>query len=121
MAQTITVTEAETYFSTEVLWTDEWEGATATLKEKALTNAENQLYRYYTNYDITDTENQIPANAIFEQALWLLRLDDSIRKAEQGVKQISVSGVTISLDRATSYIAPEVKRILGRRVYWSVL
>jgi hypothetical protein len=121
MAQTVNVTDADTYFSTEVLWTDEWDGADASLRDKALTNAENQLYRHYTEYDISDPDNQIVDIAIYEQALWLLRLDDSIRKAEQGVKTISVSGVTISLDRAASHIAPEVTRILGRRIGWSVL
>lgn len=121
MAQTVNVTDADSYFSTEVLFTDEWDGADVTTKEKALTNAENQLYRHYKSYDITDSTNQIPDKAVYEQALWLLRLDDSVRKAEQGVKQISVSGVTISLDRAASYIAPEATKILGRRIGWTTL
>lgn len=121
MAQTVNVTDADTYFSANVLWTDEWDAANATTKGKALTNAENQLYRYYNSYDIEDSTKWIPDNAVYEQALWLLRLDDSIRKAEQGVRQISVKGVTISVDRAASYIAPEVVRILGRRISWSVM
>lgn len=121
MAQTVTVADADAYFQTQVLWTDEWDSATATQKEKALTNAENQLYRYYRQYDIDDSTKWIPAIAVYEQALWLLRLDDSIRKAEQGVRQINVRGVTISLDRAASYIAPEVIRILGRRIGSTVI
>lgn len=121
MAQTVNVGSAEEYFGVNVLFTDEWDNASYTLKDKALTNAENQLYRFYTSYDITDTTKQIDKKAIYEQALWLLRLDDSIRKAEQGIRQISVSGVTIAIDRAPDYIAPEVRRIMGRRVGWSVL
>lgn len=121
MAQTVTVDDAESYFGEEVLFTAEWDNASYTLKDKALTNAENQLYRYYTNYVITDSLNQIDKKAVYEQALWLLRLDDSIRKAEQGVRQISVSGVTIAIDRAPDYIAPEVRKILGRRIGWTVL
>jgi len=121
MAQTVTVAEADTYFDTEVLWAEEWTQADATTKGKALTNAENQLYRHYTTYEITDSENQIGSKAIFEQALWLLRLDDTIRKAEQGVKSVSVSGINVTIDKAASYIAPEVVKILGRRSYWSVL
>lgn len=121
MAQTVNVDLAEEYFGTNVLFTDEWDSAEYSKKDKALNNAENQLYRYYSSYDITDTTKQIPATAIYEQALWLLRLDESIRKAEQGVRQISVSGVTIAIDRAPDYIAPEVRKILGRRLGWSVL
>jgi hypothetical protein len=119
MAINVSVDQAEEYFGTNVLFTDEWDSADYTKKEKALTNAENQLYRYYSAYNATD--KPVPNEAVFEQALWLLRLDDSIRKAEQGVRQISVSGVTIAIDRAPDYIAPEVRKILGRRVGWSVL
>lgn len=115
MAQTVTVAAADAYFAANVLWAGEWTAATADQKERALTQAEKQLYRHYRTYDIDDPARQIPAIAIYEQALWLLRLDDSIRKSEQGVWQISVSGVTISFDRAAQYIAPEVVRILGRR------
>jgi hypothetical protein len=121
MAVSVNVTDADAYFASDVLFTDEWDAADVTKKNKALTNAENQLYRYYTNYDIADSTKWIPAQAVYEQALWLLRLDDSIRKAEQGVRQISVSGVTIAIERAADYIAPEVRKILGRRMGWTVL
>jgi hypothetical protein len=121
MAQTVNVADADAYFNSEVLWAEEWTSADATTKEKALTNAENQLYRVYTSYTITDVEKQIDNKAIYEQALWMLRLDDSIRKAEQGVRQISLSGITVSIDRAPSYIAPEVVKILGRRTGRSAL
>ncbi len=121
MAQTVTVEDADTYFDTEVLWAEEWTQANATTKGKALTNAENQLYRHYTTYDITDEDEQIDSTAVYEQALWLLRLDDTIRKAEQGVKSVSVSGINVTIDKSASYIAPEVVKMLGRRSYWSVL
>jgi hypothetical protein len=121
MAQTVTQAEADAYFNANVVWSDEWDTATTTLKDKAITNAENQLYRTYKNYDITDATKQIDKKAIYEQALWLLRLDDTIRKAEQGAKQISISGIMISVDRVASYIAPEAIRIIGRRVGKSVL
>lgn len=119
MAVNVNVGQAEEYFGLNVLWTDEWDAATATQKEKALTNAENQLYRYYTGYNIT--EKPVPNEAVFEQALWLLRLDDSIRKAEQGVRSVSVKGISVLVDKAADYIAPEVRKMLGRRTGWMVL
>lgn len=115
----ISVGDADTYFNDNVLHATEWSEADDSTKQKALNNAENQLYRYYKSYDKVD--NPVDDIAVFEQALWLLRLDDSIRKAEQGVKQLSVNGITIAVDRAASYIAPEVTRILGRRIGWTVL
>lgn len=119
MAVNVNVGQAEEYFGMNVLWTDEWDAVSFTQKDKALTNAENQLYRYYTGYNPTD--KPVPNEAVFEQALWLLRLDDSIRKAEQGVRSVSVKGISISLDKAADYIAPEVRKMLGRRVGWTVL
>lgn len=116
MAITVNVDGAEDYFGSEVLWADEWSNADYTSKEKALTNAENQLYRFYRTYNVSDPNNQIDKKAVYEQALWLLRLDDTIRKAEQGVRSVSVSGISINLDKAATYIAPEAVRIIGRRV-----
>ena len=92
----------------------EWVGADQDRKQRALNNAGNQLYRIYRNsYDAT---KPLPDEAVYEQAIWLLRIDDSIRKAEQGVSSVSVSGISISVQKINLSVAPEVLSILGRRV-----
>jgi hypothetical protein len=130
MAQTVNVTEADAYFATEVLYTEEWDNADLTIKEKALTEAERRLYRHFAKwYDLTDPEKMMPAEAIFEQALWMLRLE-SARTAETGVTQVGVSGLSITYkSKGPDYIAPEARRVInedqglpvGGRLSWTVL
>lgn len=110
---------ANEYFSTEVLHTEEWDTATDLQKQKALKQAENQLYRFYTNFD--RETRPLPDYAIFEQALWLLRIDETIRRAEMGVTSITVSGIQISVSQKDNSIAPAVVSIVGRRIGRSVI
>lgn len=113
----INVTDADTYFNTYVLNNDEWTAATTDKKNRALQQAQAQLYSLYTTYSLTTTTGKplLPDNAVFEQSLWLLRIDDTIRRSEQGVRAISVNGIYIQLDKAFKIVAPEVINILGRR------
>lgn len=110
---------ANNYFSTEVLHTQEWDDATDEQRQRALKQAENQLYRIYKNYD--PVNKPLPDIAVFEQALWLLRIDENVRRAEQGVTSISISGINISLSRVNLSIAPAVFQIIGRRIGRSVI
>ena len=112
---TVTIANAESYFLNNVLHNSEWVDADAGQKQRALNNAGNQLYRFYkSSYD--KTAKPLPDEAVYEQALWLLRIDDSVRKAEQGVASISVGGISISAQKVNLSVAPEVLNILGRRV-----
>lgn len=106
----VTVEMAETYFQNEVLLNDAWVNADAGQKARALKNAENQLYRYYRSFD--KDENPIPDVAIFEQAYFLLLVDETIQKSALGVKQVSISGISISVDAPAYPISPEVKTIM---------
>lgn len=115
----VDVQTANQYFSTEVLYTQEWDDATDEQKQRALKQAQNQLYRIYKNYD--PVNKPLPDNAVFEQALWLLRIDDAIRRAELGVTSVNVGGVAINVSRVDLSIAPEVYRIIGRRIGRSVI
>ena len=112
---TVTIANAENYFLNFVLHNAEWVDADAGRKQRALNNAGNQLYRMY-RYSYNETTKPLPDEAVYEQALWLLRIDDSIRKAEQGVSSISVSGISIGVQKVNLSVAPEVINILGRRV-----
>ena len=111
----ITITDADTYFTSFVLHNTEWVDANPERKQRALNNAGNQLYRMY-RHSFNETVKPLPDEAVFEQALWLLRIDDSVRKSEQGVSSISVSGINISVQKVNLSVAPKVLNILGRRV-----
>ncbi len=110
----VDVTDANAYFDENILHNDEWVNADDPKKTRALNQAEKMLYRHYFQYD--PVENPIPDEAVFEQALWLLRIDDTIRRAEQGVKSVMVDGMMIQLAQVDRSISPAVISILGRRV-----
>jgi hypothetical protein len=114
----ITVADADQYFNENVLHNEEWTGADEDTKLRALNNAKAQLYRYFRNYN--EETKPLPDAAIYEQALWLLRKDDANRKGEQGVMQVTVSGISVLMNRGPAYIAPEVFHIVGRRIGQSV-
>ncbi|MZP28691.1 hypothetical protein GTO91_03025 [Heliobacterium undosum] len=104
---------ANTYFVTQVLHNEEWTAADDVTRHRALNTAETQLYRVFRSYR-RDTR-PLPDEAVFEQALWLLRMDETVRKSQQGVTSVSVSGLGISMNTVPR-ISPEVIAILGRRV-----
>lgn len=115
----VSVGSAEVYFATKVLHNDEWVQADPAQKQRALNAATEQLYRVYKNYNATT--KPLPDEAVYEQAIWLLRMDDSIRKAEQGVKQVSVGGIMVSVDNIDLKVAPQAAMILGRRMGRTVI
>ncbi|MBC9786307.1 hypothetical protein H1S01_17755 [Heliobacterium chlorum] len=84
-----------------------------TTRQRALHHAEVQLYRVFRNY--RSDSRPLPEEAVFEQALWLLRMDETVRKSQQGITSVSVNGLGISMN-PVSRISPEVIAILGRRV-----
>lgn len=108
-----TVANAEVYFATQVLNNDEWVAADPAQKQRGLANAKALLYRVYRNFN--ETDKPLPDEAVFEQTLWMLRIDETLRKAELGVKAISVAGMQIAVDKAASMVAPQAVLIIGRR------
>jgi hypothetical protein len=111
---TVTVQNADTYFQNEVLHNQLWLDATTETKTRALKNAENMLYRAFKNYN-SETK-PLPDNAVYEQAYFLLLVDETIQKSALGVKQVSVSGLSISVDAPRYPISPEARMILGGTV-----
>lgn len=110
----VTLGDAEAYFAVNVLHNEEWTEADAARKQRALTNAKNILYRVYKNYN--ETTKPLPDAAVFEQALWLLRADEAIRRSEFGVNSVTVGGMQISIERINTTVAPQAALIIGRRV-----
>lgn len=104
------VAAADQYFSENVLHNEAWVNADNDAKQRALNNALNILTRYYGK------RTEIPDEAIFEQALWLLKVSEAMKQAEQGVTDYLVDGIKVSLAQIDKTIAPSVIQMLGRRV-----
>jgi hypothetical protein len=104
---------ADVYFSESVLHNDAWVNADNDSKQRALNNASNILSRQYRN-------RTIPDEAVFEQAIWLLKISEARKQAEQGVTSYSVDGISVSLSQIDRTLAPTVIQIMGRRVGRSI-
>ncbi|OYD08542.1 hypothetical protein [Paludifilum halophilum] len=128
MAKTVNIEDAVSYFDTEVLHSGAWDEADDALRQKALNNAERILYRTYgKTYDIDDSSKWMPEEAVYEQALWMLRQDDAVQKTELGQVGVSVSGISVQMAGKPQYIAPEARRIIAEdggsspRSKWTVI
>lgn len=109
-----TYQEADDYITNEVLHNSWWTEADEGKRQRALKNAENELYEVFSHYK-PDTR-PLPARAIYEQALWLLRKDDIVLRAEQGVTNVNLSGaIQVTVSGASTRISPAVMRIVGRK------
>lgn len=109
-----TYEDAVSYFENEVLHNSYWLSADESQRKRALKNAENELYSTFRKYSID--KNPLPMRAIFEQAIWLLRKDDTILRAEQGVTNVNLSGaIQMSVSGSSPKISPNAIRLLGRR------
>lgn len=110
----VSVENADTYFQTEVLHNQLWLDATPDMKSRALKNAENMLYRAYRRYNLET--NPIIDTAVYEQSYFLLLIDETIQKSALGVKQVSISGISISVNAPFYPISPEVTMLIGGKM-----
>lgn len=100
---------ADRYFTESVLHNDAWVNADNDSKQRALNNAANILSRQYPNRSILD-------EAVFEQAIWLLKISEARKQAEQGVVSYSIDGISVTLSQIDRSISPNVIQLLGRRI-----
>lgn len=102
---------ANSYFENEVLHNSEWLEADAAKRNRALKQAGNMLYPVFKRYH--PVKKPLPMPAIFEQAHFLLRKDDTVRMAEMGVVTSSVSGITTNASKTSiNEISPNVYSII---------
>lgn len=102
--------DVKDFIETNILHSSLWDTSDATKQQKAVNNAEMILRNYYGE------AKELPVMAIALQTIWLLKVDDTIQRAEQGVTSVSVAGMSISLSQIDRTISPEVLRKLGRRI-----
>lgn len=100
---------ANAYFETFVIDNTAWNSADEATKNRAIANASRMIERHYR-------KATIPDEAVYEQALWLLKLSEARKHSEQGVTSYSIDGISVSLSQVDRTFAPSVISILGRKV-----
>lgn len=100
------------FIKDNILHSKLYDVATSETRVKAVNQAVNTLF---TQLSIYESKELIPVADVSEQVMWLLKMDDTMQRAEMGVNSISVDGVSISFAEMNRTIAPNVLNKYGIR------
>ena len=107
----ITLAEVEQYILENILHSDIWDNSEEIRKVKAMNNAKSTLMAHLAKY--FPTEADLTVAYVAHQAVWLMRIDDTILRAEMGISYIQMSGVMVNIRDKDNSIAPFVLANLG--------
>lgn len=105
------LTEVKGYIDDNILHSELWDKATETRQKKAVNNASKVILNVLS--DRYSNETELDAEDIANQAIWMLKLDDSFQRAEMGVQQMTVDGVTILFRDKDNTVAPQLSQKHG--------
>lgn len=108
--------EVNTFIQENVLHSEVWDKATEVQKQKAINQTVRTLKRYFPKA----YENDIPAEHIAEQCLWLLKIDDMIQRAELGATYISVDGISITYSQKDRSLCPFLMEYFNLSENWNL-
>ena len=98
------------YIEVTVIQSFVWDNSDIKLRKKAVRRAELTLRSILGDIFGTD---EIPVEILGEQAVWILKLDDTIERAELGMKNVWVDGTMITVSDKDNSICPLVFKMLG--------
>lgn len=93
------------YIKENILHSKLYDSADDTTKRKAVNQSVNMLFKLL---GVFKRKEDIPVSDVAEQALWLLKMDDTMQRVEMGATSISVDGISISFSEMDRSIAPSV-------------
>lgn len=108
----VTVADVTTYIDDNVLHSKLYDSATPEVQQKAVNQAISTLERYMP--DVYNDRESIPVEDVVEQVLWLLKMDDSMQRAEMGAIMITVDGIQVQLKDMDRTIAPKILALYGK-------
>lgn len=98
------------YIEETVVQSYVWDNSSIQVRKKAVKRAELVLRSVLG--DVFGTED-IPVEVLGEQSVWILKLDDTIERAEFGMKNVWVDGTMITISDKDNHICPLVYKLLG--------
>lgn len=107
----ITLPDVEQYILENILHSDVWDKAEEIKKVKAMNNAKSTLLAHLAKY--FPAEEDLSVSYVAHQAVWLLRIDDTILRSELGISYIQMSGVMVNIKDKDNSVAPFVLASLG--------
>lgn len=106
------VSEVSQYIENNVLHSKLYDTASPEVKQKAVNQAIHTLLKYMP--DVYRDEDSLPVDEVAEQVLWLLKMDDSMQRAEMGAMMITVDGIQIQLRDMDRTISPKLLTLHGK-------
>jgi DNA integrity scanning protein DisA with diadenylate cyclase activity len=108
----VTLSDVTQYITENILHSKLFDLSSPETKQKAVNQAINTLDKYMS--DVYRGRDGIPVEDVADQVLWLLKMDDSIQRAEMGTLSISVDGMQIQLKDMERIIAPNLMALYGK-------
>lgn len=99
------------FIDENILQSTLWDASSPEVQKKAVNNAELNLKTLMS--DIYKGLDAIPTDDIAQQAIFLLKIDDSFQRAELGVIQMSIDGMTLIFRDRDYTIAPYISGKYG--------
>lgn len=103
------ITEVSNYIDENIYHSKVWDNADNKARVKAVNNSERILKRLLSEYLGTE----VPVEYLAEQAVYLMRIDDTFLRAELGATSITLDGISVSIKDRDRTIAPAVLDSLG--------
>lgn len=96
------VKQVNEFINENILHSEAWDTAEDSKKKKAVNQSTRTLKRYFPN----EYADSIPVEHLAEQSLWILRIDDFISRAELGVTNVSIDGMTVTVKAKDTSLCP---------------
>lgn len=104
------IVDVAEYVNTHIIQSHVWDNADHKLRTKAINRAYSMLVNIVFKGIPIET---LPVELLAEQAVWLLKIDDSIERAEMGMKNIWVDGTMLTITERDNSICPIIYKLLG--------
>lgn len=110
------VQEVDSFIRDNILHSGVWDSAEEVQRTKAVNQAERTLKRYFPRV----YANVVPVEHLAHQVIWLLKIDDTIQRAELGATYISVDGISITYSQKDRSLCPFIMEELHLSEGWNL-
>ncbi|WP_300857258.1 hypothetical protein [uncultured Clostridium sp.] len=110
------MTQVDSFIRDNILHSAVWDSANELQRIKAVNQSERTLKRYFSK----TYKDDVPIEHLSHQAIWLLKIDDFIQRAELGATSISIDGISIAYSQKDRSVCPFIMEELNLSEGWNL-
>lgn len=110
------MTQVDSFIRDNILHSAVWDSANELQRIKAVNQSERTLKRYFSK----TYKDDVPIEHLSHQAIWLLKIDDFIQRAELGATNISIDGISIAYSQKDRSVCPFIMEELNLSEGWNL-